>query len=178
MDKEDTTGDRILLDNRWMRVRETTGGWVYQDSDPAVAVLVYKVCPFTSRYLFLLRWEKIPSHGEGLRPWVVFGGVREHGDEETAAVAEIWEEAGIRSQVEELEYLGDVYSRKATNLPVTLFALDASGKTQVDPVGDGSENEKGSKVTWERFEEIVDSPCVFLHSMVLRFFKRYPDRLK
>lgn len=169
---KETNMDKTLFDNEWVTVKEKPDGWVYVETPPAVAVLPFKVEDGFESVKFLVRYEEIPTMGEGLQPWMIFGGIGEHGSPEEAALAELWEEGGIRASEDLLIDLGEVWTRKDASQPCRLFAVDVSELDQVEPEGDGSEGEKDYRLEWMGWYKLVEHPVSVLHSIAIRLYGR------
>lgn len=164
--------DKILFDNEWVTVKEKSDGWVYVDTIPVVAVLPFKVEDEFESVKFLVRYEEIPTIGEGLQPWMIFGAIGEHGSPEKAALAELWEEGGIRASEDLLIDLGEVWTSKDTSHPCRIFAVDVSELAQVEPEGDGSQGEQEYRLEWIGWAKLVEHPVAVLHSAAIRLYGR------
>lgn len=165
--------DEVLFDNEWVTVKETPGGWVYLQTPPCVAVLPFKMEGNFESVEFLVRFEDIPNMpGSGLKPWAIFGQVGDHGSPEQAALAELYEEGGIKASDEHLIDLGEVWTRKDVSQPCRIFAVNVSDLEQATPTGDGSEGEKSYRLEWLDWYGLTEHPVAVLHSIALRLYGR------
>jgi 8-oxo-dGTP pyrophosphatase MutT (NUDIX family) len=164
--------DKTLFESEWFTIKEDAEGWVYQESSGTVAVLPFKIGNGFESVQFLLRHENIPSMGKGLQPWLIFGGMKEHGTAEQAAIAELMEEGGFQIEASDLIDLGEAWSRKDVNRGIRLFAVDVSDMEQAEPEGDGSEGEQDFKLEWVDWYGLVEHPACVIHSLAIRLYAR------
>jgi ADP-ribose pyrophosphatase len=75
------------------------------------------------------------------------------------AALEVQEEAGIETTWEEVELLGAAFFPAPGVISEKIFitALDASGKAQREPQGDGSPLEEGSRLSWRPIEDVLEA---------------------
>lgn len=164
--------DETLFDNEWLTVKQTEGEWVYLETPPAVAVLPFRFNGNFGSVEFLVRFESIPTMGEGMQPWCISGGIAEHGSPEDAAVAELLEEGGFQVREQDLIDLGETWTRKDVSQPLRIFAVDVTDLEQSEPQGDGSEYEQEFELKWLNWYGLVEHPVSMLHTMAMRLFAR------
>lgn len=163
--------DEVVYKDDNFTVMETEDGWGYLGSYPAVAVLPFRRLNQFAGVEFLVRYEPVPVMGEGLQPWLVFGGTREHGSPEKAAIGELHEEAGYRVSAEDLIPLGEVYGNKHSN-KILLFAVDVTDFEQGEAIGDGSEEEKDHELRWIDWDALMAHPASVLHTLAMRLYSK------
>lgn len=139
----------------------------------AVAVLVYRqgargveiLTRQNLRPAAYFRKDKamtVPDHRTHLFVEEIVAGLLEPADQgpeglKARAAAEVKEEAGIEVSPEEVELLGGPFFLAPGILSEKVFlaAVDASGKEQGMPAGDGSPLEEGGETRWRPIEEAL-----------------------
>lgn len=169
---EMASDDETLLDNKWLTVKQTEDEWVYLETPAAVAVLPFRFDTNFGGVDFLVRFESVPTMGEGLQPWCISGGIEEHGTAEAAAIAELFEEGGFKVKEADLIDLGETWTRKDVSQPLRVFAVDVTGLEQSEPLGDGSEYEQEFELKWLDWYGLVEHPVSILHTMAIRLYAR------
>lgn len=116
-----------------------------------VAVLPYVDTPQGRG--FLLKSEVTPCWSFEPVVSALTGGY-EGGDIADDAVRELYEEAGFDVARDELIPLGESYASKSADTVYSLFAVDVTGRTHVEPPGDGSRVESESATIWASAHEL------------------------
>lgn len=112
-----------------------------------VAVLIFDRNDSTGHRV-LGRWEHNPAYRPGLSLLSLTGGVEADLGPDETAVHEAMEEAGADINEADLIRLGEVHPYKAADTTVILYAYDGRGLELCDPIGDGSEGERGAFCEW------------------------------
>lgn len=157
--------DDILFENKWIQVIERDGWYTFMHSvyseGKAIMCLVYDFSGNIPK--LLARFEHNPAHPNGTRSesnpkqemTSITGSYEKGMSIEEVVLMELEEEAGIIASLDELESLGEVYSNKASDTVIHLYAIDGSGKTLNPPKGDGSVGEEGAYVEWMDAIELI-----------------------
>nr|WP_062338269.1 NUDIX hydrolase [Herbidospora sakaeratensis] len=138
----------ILHENPWVSLMDV-GGYVYSHETRCqgriVAVLPYRETPGGRE--FLVRSEITPCWGPDPVLSAVTGGY-EGGDIADDAVRELEEETGYLVRTADLVPLGESYASKSADTVYTLYAVDVSGLTPGEALGDGSAHESSATTRW------------------------------
>jgi len=145
--KKKLQASNILWENEWLQVLDDDGWTIYRHTgtNEGICIIVYRQSK--SEKEILLRVENIPPHG-GMVETSLTGTVEEGEDPLDTCVKELKEESGYSASPSEFISLGHVFTSKASDFKLYLYAVDVTGKTPGDILGDGSEGEKGSSVKW------------------------------
>lgn len=123
--------------------RVETGGYEFDGSVGSVPGSV------PDSVLFLLRREIVPPWGLAPSLCAITGGMDQEGrGPAETALAELEEEAGYRVTLPDLVSLGTCRGTKAMDTVVYLFTTNLTGKTPVEPKGDGTPLEDEASTEW------------------------------
>ncbi|GAB1822749.1 NUDIX domain-containing protein [Herbidospora sp. RD11066] len=138
----------ILYENPWLSLLEADG-YVYSHETRCqgriVAVLPYRETPGGRE--FLVRSEITPCWGPEPVLSAVTGGY-EGGRIADDAVRELEEETGYAVSEADLIPLGESYASKSADTVYTLYAVDVTGRTPGEPLGDGTVHDSEATTRW------------------------------
>jgi len=164
--------DEVLFESRFLSLYRRDGWYEYihntKGKGSGVMVLIYDLSNAEEPKI-LGRYEHTPSHESGYTPegkitedrlvylTSITGQMDKVGKTHAeVALEEVYEEAGIYAELDELEYLGDVYPSKASDTKIKMFALNGHGKFMGPVGGDGSAGERGSFAMWETARLVIE----------------------
>lgn len=143
--------DNVLLENKWITVKETSDGYIYINTPEGSAILPFRVRD--GGFEVLLRSEASPIRDNFIT--LISGRVDEGESFEQTAIRELEEEAGITGVDEsDLIYMGDLLLGKERASVDKLYIVDVSNAGFVEIKGDGSIYEKASENIWVRTKDI------------------------
>lgn len=173
--------NKILFDNEWLQLREKDGWYIYSHSPKSnsqgVVILGYDFSGENNKVL--ARLENCPVHPrnwDGKLGVTSLSGMIEDGYtiSETAQ-KELFEESGIKAELDKFVPLGYSYGSKSSDYCDHLFAIDLAGENPVEnPDGDGTNGEIGAKCIWMDVDEYfyrVNSPTPALIYYRLKYLK-------
>lgn len=153
------TDDTILLQTKWITVKQTSLGFQFAERKgrDSVAVFLVRRSDANEAYDVLIRQQPlcidpiVPDQPVILRPCPITGGI--DGDEtpEQAAVREVQEEAGYSVEVVPL---GHYIVGTQTNEICYLYYADVTGHSPAEALQDGSYFESISINEWQPFSNL------------------------
>lgn len=163
-----------LVENPWaelhlMRFKDKgTHGYVYLHDSccDGVKVVVLPYRKNGEEIEYMLRSEVTPCwHPTEQKISSITGGYEKskHDDVIHTAIEELEEEAGYVAERGEIISLGQTYGQKASDTIYHIFAVDVTGKEQVDAKGDGSELEAQAHCYWTDENEIDKAVDPFVY---------------
>ena len=166
---EDNT-EKILGKDEWLSLKQKNGyTYVHEEKSngKGIAIIGFKRIG-KDAWKFVGRYEETVPHGKGIKLASLTGQV-ENNDVINTAVKEFYEEAGIKIDKKELIDLGEADTYKAADTKHYLFAVDCKDHDiDKNPVGDGSEGEKGAYCEWIKPRDLAKSTDPLIHMLYVR----------
>lgn len=122
---------------------------------------------------YLLRYETIPPHRDGLQACSLTGGIDENERPEAAAVRELEEESGFKVDVKDLIELGFCRPYKGADSYTHCYAVDLTNKDHAPMEGDGTEGENRSYSQFGNEQSLTEAKDPTLAFLVSRLKTRH-----
>lgn len=173
---------KTLFKTDWLSVKETKDGYIYVHEERmfghGVAVLGHrtikqkKLSGTIPKLEILGRFEICPPHGDEIELCALTGSVEEQYSDEIGlkyAKSELFEEAGIKADIEQFKSIGTIRPSKSSDTTIHLFSIELNGEEpSEESPGDGSDNEKGTYCKWISLEDAIECKDALVHAMILR----------
>jgi 8-oxo-dGTP diphosphatase len=148
--------DTILLQTKWITVRQTPGGFQFAErrGRDSVAIFLVRQTATNGAYEVLIRQQPLcidamtPGEDLHLHPCPITGGIDGTETPEQSAVREVHEEAGYTVEVVPL---GRYIVGTQTNEICYLYYADVTGQVPAEALQDGSYFEAISMNEWHPF---------------------------
>jgi len=160
--------EKILLDTKWLKVKQTPGGYIYSErrNINSLAVLLYRQKTDGTGIEILTRLQPLPIDDNQVNDDIdeiklyrcpITGGLEEGYSTEHQAMVEIQEEAGYIVPIERLEYAGEYYVGTQTSEKVFMYSANIDGESVGFNIsGDGSYLESISRNEWIDLNDLPD----------------------
>ncbi len=171
--------DKVLYNNEWLQLKETSEGYIYSHESRCNGHIVAMLVIDPSRREPILgRYERTPAHYPGAAEWKdvplelasITGGVDKGMTPREAAVMETKEEAGYKVTDDDLIDLGTVKPSKSADTIVHLYAVEVKDQSRGDAEGDGSKGEQDAYCDWVSVDSALQSKDPLLSALVTRYF--------